>query len=118
ESTGDLIWTYCDGPSQGTLLDDMQQDVILSDCQPIAYQDGILWYTTYGDAPVFYQIRNKELSVLAPAQTEPKPDNDDDDKEDEDPQPSSPAVLDTVRFFCSSQLKVPTAEYGQRETAS
>lgn len=37
---------------------------LLSDCQPIPYQDGVIWYATKGTGPVFYILNDSGLKEI------------------------------------------------------
>ena len=62
----------------------------LSDCQPIPYRGGVVWYVTDNSAPVFYTLDSSGVSVHGdgtaeqPEEPEPNPEPD----PDPDPQPN------------------------------
>ncbi len=50
----------------GNLLSDIQSmDAKLSDCQPIASGNKVIWYTTNQSAPVFYEIHTNTIPATA-----------------------------------------------------
>ena len=64
KSTDQLCWAVYKDGQVGETQRSYQPDAMLSACQPVAWNDGVVWYTTQNSAPVFYCVTEKEVMVL------------------------------------------------------
>ncbi len=93
---GYVLWNGVDGRSlycveytaDSTIASLIQGVAPLSDCRPIPYEDGVLWYVTEGGAPTFYFLNNQGVQSFPtePEPTEPEPT----EPEPTEPQPTEP----------------------------
>lgn len=56
--------SYVTYQADGTVSPVRRAKGLLSDCQPIPYQDGIIWYATAGTSPVFYQLNSSGVKEI------------------------------------------------------